>query len=607
VSRPKHPHQLASIVCVGWAVLAGGRATLALIDPERPASWLIGECKAIAALKVSAVGEGSAAFAVTGVLRGELGFRQLTIRWTATQRPPVREPMVGRPAVLLVPKDDEDPTLVQVSPEYLSLTPGRTRAGVYDFVRPNGFVKGSFNGEAADLIRLIEDTLARRAYFPIWADTSFAAARKIGDLPGAARSLAVGDVAGNGRLDVLAATAKGLVAFSPGAAGRFSVRAVKGIGAAALLELADADGDGRMDILTDKGLFLAKGDWRFTSAVGMAGRQWSTACFGCIPGRSAPAIVALQARRARLFARRTDRKWVEVSDEVGLDNGPGGLVAISPWATADRWGMVALTSKTLISMEATAGKPLVRVQSLPLVNRGGPRPTNPHIGQCDVDRDGIPDVFIAHDGGARLFRRRHDGTLAEVPDHLGDVRRMFRPVEGCAGLICEDFNNDGLADLLAWSNSQGISLVMNRGYHNLRGGTEIFDLPAALENLGGIQSVAAADVDEDGDLDLIVASGGGLFLLANTFEKKPEKANARPRNPLLTVRAPGQFGALITVEDAHSRPIVRRRVGFGAVAETVYLGYRAPAPATVVLTTVDGRTVRQTIRAGRSARPIVFR
>ncbi len=590
-----------------WAVLTCGRPAWALIDPDRPASWLIGECKAIAALKLSAVGKGSATFAVAKVLRGELKAREVTIRWTATQPPPVQEHMLGRVAVLLIPKDEEDPTLVQVSPEFLSLKRDPKRAGEYEFLRVNGFVKGSFNGEASDFVRLIEDTLAQRAYFPIWADTSFAKARMIAELPDAAAALTVGELDGDGGLSVLAATSQGVIAVSPDGQGGTSARAVEGVGPASCLDMADADGDGRCDLLTGAGVFLNQGQRRFAPAPGLAGRKWSDARFSYVPGRPAPAVAAIDAGRVRLLARGADGIWADVTAQTGLDKAPGGVLAFSVGEVAGRAEAIFVTQDAVVRLERPGDRPLRQVQSLPLVEPGNGAVRNPRLCRRDLDGDGLDDLFLAWDGGARFYRRQADAALVEVPDHLGDVRKMFQPVEGLGGLLCEDWNNDGLADLLAWSKSPGPLLVMNRGYHNLREATVLFDLPNALGNLGQVRAMATADIDGDGDLDLLVASGRRLYLLSNTFEKKPEEANDRPRNPLLTVCAGGRFGARLTVEDRDRRPLASGRVGAGPVADTLYFGYRDPSPSAVLLETTDGKALRQSLAPGPSAKPIRFK
>lgn len=234
---------------------------------------------------------------------------------------------------------------------------------------------------------------------------------------------------------------------------------------------------------------------------------------------------------------------------------------------------------------------------------------SPRLCQRDLDADGRADIALACDGGLRLFSGQADPGApgAEWTDHLGDVRKMFQPVRGCGGVICEDFNNDGLIDILAWSKSEKLSLVMNRGYHNFREGNEVFDLVAALKDVGEVTAAATADIDGDGDLDVIVASGKSLYLLSNTFENKPDEANDRPRNKLLTVRGPGQFGALVTLMDDAGKPLASQRIGAGPVADTVYFGYRSPVPAAVVLTTADGKTLRQKVASDQLGKPVVFK
>jgi len=594
-SGARASRRLLTVGLVAAALFVPLRA-YGLIDPDRPVSWLVGECKVIAALQIAAVGKNSATFTVVRVLKGELRPSEITIHWTDIQQPPVERGAIGAPAVLLVPRDEDDPTLVQVSPEYLSLKPDKGRAGEYEFLRLNGFVKGSFNGEAADLIRLIDDTLHNRAYFPIWADTSFASARKIGDLPDAAGALSVGDMDGDGGLDIVAATPHGLTAFTPDGKGGFSSHPLKGIEAADVLEAADADGDGRSDLLTGSGLFLNKGGWQFTPAPGLAGKTWSEACFCFIPGRPTPSVAALESGRPRFFARDKQGAWTDISVEMDLDKCPDKLAAIGVCLVADRLEIVLVSPGALTCLEVRPGMPLAAVQSIPL-----PALSNPRLSPRDLDGDGMPDVFVAADGVAKFFRRLDNRMLVdeEVPDYLGDVRKMFQDIRGCTDLICEDSNNDGLVDLMICSTSRKVSLVMNRGYHNLREGTEIFDLPVALKDLGEVQALAAADIDDDGDLDLVVASGKALYLLSNTFEKKPEEANDRRRNPLLTVRAPGHFGALVTLEDKDGKPLASQRIGDGPAADTVYFGYRDVVPAAVVLTTTEGKTARQTFVPGK--------
>lgn len=595
---------------VAWAIAAlvlSPPALRALIDPKRPASCLVTESKVIAALTVSAVEEGSATMTVTKVPKGELPHKSIVVRWTATQRPPVDARAIGSPAVLLMSPDPQDPALVHLGPEYLSVKTDPKRRGEYEFLRLNGSLKASFNGESADLIAFIEDMLADRAYFPVWADTSFAPARKIADLPASAPTLAVGDLDGDGVLEVVAATDHGLLALV-GAGGRFTSHPLQGVtGDGGLLQLADADADGKIDILTRGGLFLNQGGSRFATVESLSARKWRAVSFCHLPGRPSPALAAVESGKVLLFARGKDGTWTDISAEMGLESAPEEALAMDICLFGERLAAVVLTARTLTCLEASPGKPLRAVQSVPLVGPDEPDPKNVRLCQRDLDNDGVDDVVLTADGLSRWLRRRPDGKLIEVPDHLGDVRNMFRPVQGLLGLICEDLNNDGLIDLLAWSKSSGPLVAMNRGYHNLREATALFDLPEALKAVGAMDAASAADLDGDGDLDLLVSSDKALYLLDNAFEADPQEANERPRNCLLTVRAPGRFGALVTLCDKEGKALSIRRVGTGPAADTLYFGYLAPRPSVVLLGTPGGETLRQDVPPGSSAKRIVFK
>ncbi len=103
MARSRKPTCVAAAACS--AILAGA-AALGFIDPDRPASWLVGESKAVAELRIAAVDRNSATFAVVRVMKGEFAPRQITVRWTDVQQPPVDAKRIGAPAVLLVPNDE---------------------------------------------------------------------------------------------------------------------------------------------------------------------------------------------------------------------------------------------------------------------------------------------------------------------------------------------------------------------------------------------------------------------------------------------------------------------------------------------------------------------
>lgn len=151
---------------------------------------------------------------------------------------------------------------------------------------------------------------------------------------------------------------------------------------------------------------------------------------------------------------------------------------------------------------------------------------------CDFDRDGRPDVFLASavvEGGQVrdvLLRNAGNNTFAEVP-----LPGAPRSVGAAAG----DYDNDGKPDL-ALTSAAGARLLRNRG-----DGFE--DATAALGPLAGaFRGCGWLDVDQDGDLDLLLCStADGLLVLENVGVAEP--GAARLTTAFRRTDAPGRVAA----------------------------------------------------------------
>jgi len=125
---------------------------------------------------------------------------------------------------------------------------------------------------------------------------------------------------------------------------------------------------------------------------------------------------------------------------------------------------------------------------------------------ADLDGDGLPDLLLADawplgagppaGAGCRLYRNRGDGTFEDRTDGSGVV-----VPERVCGVVAADLDNDGLRDLVL------------AGYGRLRvlrnlGGMRFEDLSdaagLAAEPDSWFSCAAAADFDRDGVLDLFV-------------------------------------------------------------------------------------------------------
>lgn len=111
----------------------------------------------------------------------------------------------------------------------------------------------------------------------------------------------------------------------------------------------------------------------------------------------------------------------------------------------------------------------------------------------DVNGDGLDDIYICQPGGLpnRLYVQNLDGTASETSASAG-----VDWIDSSHGAVIVDLDNDGDQDL-AVSVESGIVLMSNDGTGKFAV-RALKVLPAAIP-----YSIAAADYDNDGDLDLL--------------------------------------------------------------------------------------------------------
>jgi hypothetical protein len=189
---------------------------------------------------------------------------------------------------------------------------------------------------------------------------------------------------------------------------------------------------------------------------------------------------------------------------AGLDWQPikGGRVARLKVPTAGKTGFTLLPGvQTGIQFTNTIDDRLIMENNNFMEGSG--------VALGDYDGDGWCDIyFCALDGTNALYRNRGDWTFEDVTTSAGVGDGRWHST----GAVFADVDGDGDLDLLVNSLGHGTHLFLNLGNGRFREATleAGFVFPGSQT---GSTSLALADIDGDGDLDLYVANYGTLAIL----------------------------------------------------------------------------------------------
>lgn len=121
---------------------------------------------------------------------------------------------------------------------------------------------------------------------------------------------------------------------------------------------------------------------------------------------------------------------------------------------------------------------------------------NNGIAVGDIDNDGWDEIYVCQPGGLpnRLYKRRADGTLADITEHSG-----VGVLDDTTCALFVDFRNSGHQDLVVLRGS-GPLLFVNKADGTFTHMPDAFHFRTAPQ--GSFTGMAAADYDRDGRVDL---------------------------------------------------------------------------------------------------------
>jgi enediyne biosynthesis protein E4 len=128
----------------------------------------------------------------------------------------------------------------------------------------------------------------------------------------------------------------------------------------------------------------------------------------------------------------------------------------------------------------------------------------------DYNNDGFPDLLVCNrNGSACLYHNDGGGRFTKITNNIGTL------TAGSSSVAWADYDNDGDMDLFVTGNGNGRRRILFRNVGN--GAFAVANgLGSLTSDIGEDSAVAWGDYDNDGDLDLFIASGA-IFNAANGF------------------------------------------------------------------------------------------
>ncbi len=365
-----------------------------------------------------------------------------------------------------------------------------------------------------------------------------------------ARSVAAADLDGDGDLDLVSANNFGndLTVFFQSSPGSFDpAPLVLGAANGGSVAAADVDGDGDLDLVNFGAVFFQSSPGSFDPSplvIGGPGRTDNprsvaaadldgdgeldllsanagpggasgnlTMFFQSSPGSFDPSPLVVADPVTTGFAQSV--ATADVDGDGDLD-----LVSASPHHNSNDLMSVFFQD----SPGTFDPAPLVLSGR---VTTGDPQPVA--VAAADIDGDGDVDLVSANADSSNLtvFFQGAPGSFGPAPLVLGGPATTFRPQSVAAA----DLDGDGDLDLAS----------ANAGFNG--GSLTVFfqssagafgPVPLTLGNIGAMtdpRSVAAADLDEDGDLDLVSANWGPVGFsskLTVFFQRSPGSFDPTP-------------------------------------------------------------------------------